>query len=157
MQTDVKLQPDFQYPWIWAGLIIIAFGVILFLIFHKKKVKEPPVPVVVPPTRDVYAIQMEYIMKLDQLAREYQQKSIPNRQMYFQISEIVRNFVFEMTGVSVQNYSLSEIAQLGLPMLTQLIEECYTPEFDQCEEKKDAMQTLYRTKEVIGTWNLDIH
>lgn len=157
MQTDVKLQPDFQYPWIWAGLIIIAFGVILFLVFHKKKEKAAPIPVVVPPRRDVQTIQMEYIMKLDQLAREYQQKNIPNRQMYFQISEIVRNFAFEMTGVSVQNYSLSEIAQLGLPMLTQLIEECYTPEFDQYEEEKNAMQTLYRTKEVIGTWNLDIH
>lgn len=154
MQTEVKLQPDFSYPWIWIILVLLIFGGMLFLILHKKKEKVMTEAVNNNPQKNKYQIQQDYLTKVQMLRHQYLNENMSKRQAFYQISELVRSFAYEMTGVLVQNYSLSEIEKMGIPQLTRLINECYVPEFDEVESG-DVLATIERTKEVIGTWNLN--
>ena len=61
-------------------------------------------------------------------------------------------FVYEMTGISVQNCTLEEIRPLRIPRLTRLVEEYYEPEFSS-EDLGDALKSLSKTRKEIESWH----
>ena len=79
-------------------------------------------------------------------------KKINLRTAYQKISEIIRLFVFEMTDITTQNYSLREIKKLNIPILYQLIEEYYEPEFTS-KPVGDFEEAIKKARGVIKEWN----
>lgn len=163
MQTEVKLQSSMSMPWIWLALAILLLitGIVFFFIKKRQKKQVQNVPVEKPKVvRSYQQIIYDYMNQLNQLEMAYRNKSIEDRETFYKVSEIIRKFVYEVTGVEVTNFSLGEIKRLRMPQLAALINECYHPEFAEEQEvqenKPDALATIYRTKEVIGTWNLNI-
>ena len=61
-------------------------------------------------------------------------------------------FVYEMTGITVQNCTLEEIRTLRMPRLTKLVEEYYEPEFSSLE-LGDALASLSITRKVVSAWH----
>ena len=74
------------------------------------------------------------------------------REAYQQISSEMRLFVFEMTDIKTQNYSLAEIKELNLPILYELIEEYYEPEFAS-KSVGDFNASITKARRVISEWN----
>ena len=68
---------------------------------------------------------------LDEIIEKYKAGKLSDRHAYQQLSKVIRHFVFDVTGIKVQNYTLSEIKGLNIPMLYYLIDECYEPEFSK--------------------------
>jgi hypothetical protein len=154
----VKLQDNYSYLPFLLLLFAVITGVILLVVWaskgpkaEKKAVKNPVQPPVNPRSR-MMELKRKYDRLLIQLADESEKELISERETYQRLSRLVRDFVYEMTGVKVQNYTLQELREMNMPKLTALIEECYVPEFalDNC--RGDVKETIKKARKVIGEW-----
>ena len=153
MQVSVDLQEPFSYSVI--GIIItLALIVVLTIYFYKKKpVKKEVVPEIkVVKGRDVKKIKIKYIKKLGILYGQIQKNEVSIRKAYQRLSKIIRYFVFEVTEIKVQNYTLDEIQKLNMPQLYELILEYYKPEFAR-NSVGAIKESVLKTREVIKEWN----
>lgn len=154
MQTSVNLQEPFSYS-IIPLVIVIALGVIVFILSHKKKeiaVVETQVKVIPEKNiKNIPVIKGKYLDQLESIHYKYTNNSISLRKAYQAISETVRMFVFEITDITTQNYSLAEIKKLNIPELYELIEEYYEPEFAS-KSVGDFDSSINKAKGVINKW-----
>ena len=74
------------------------------------------------------------------------------REAYQLISESIRMFIFEVTDITTQNYSLIEIKKLNIPKLYELIEEYYEPEFSS-KPSGDFEAAINKARRIIREWN----
>ena len=96
--------------------------------------------------------QKEYLDKIEVLKADVAAKKITSRKAYQALSGLIRNFIFEVTNVKVQNYTLQQITTLRMPHLTELIREYYNPEF-AAKSNGDIMKSIEKTQGVIKKWN----
>ena len=158
MPITVELQDMFRYSWIpvaIAVIVVVVVGVAGLVYFIKHK-KEKPVEQVAKPQpapKPVNEVQIrdKYCSLIDELEVTYKNGYISNRKAYQQVSEILRQFVFELTGVKVHNFTLEEIKRVNMPNLTQIIDECYAPEFS-VDKEGNIDDTIKKTRMVIREW-----
>ena len=158
MKTSVSLQDNFTYsiiPLIFVVLLIIGLSIYFIIIKSKKKIvlKESTIKNI--PERnvkDTKQIKDKYLKKLDFIENQYNGNKIKLRQAYWQISEAIRMFVFEMTDIKTQNYSLNEIKNINIPVLYDLIKEYYEPEF-AFKSVGDFNSSINKARGVILKWN----
>lgn len=159
MQTTIKLQELFTYSILPIIVIMIPLvGLTVYLILTRKKqkpvvVKTQNVTITPPkPIRNLAVIKNEYLQNLVNVENDYKNNKIELRLAYQRISGIIRMFIFEVTDIKTQNYSLSEIKKLNIPKLYELIEEYYEPEFASKSEG-DFNLSINKARRVIVEWN----
>lgn len=158
MPTDVKLQDMFSYSKavvIIAAALFLAFGIfclVLFLLRQKKRREEMKLRIEEPPEFTMEKLKSKYVIMLSRLGEKYSSENRENRKGYEELSRMVRNFVYEATGIKVQYYTLEDIKTLGKPSLTELIGTCYPPEFGP-EGFGPLLATIEKAKKVINEWN----
>lgn len=156
MQTSVNLQPPFSYsiyPIILICLCIILFTIYLLIKRNKQKKRvEDKIKVEEIKNVDINEIKRKYLEELDVIESQLNTNMIHIRIAYQDISRVIRHFVYEVTNIHVQNYSLKEIKDLDMPMLYELMQEYYVPEFSKYSygNVKDSLQ---KTRKVIEKWN----
>jgi hypothetical protein len=129
-----------------------------YLIYLGKKKKEVRVKedsLKVIPERNIKNIPIikgKYLEQLDSIEYKYTNNMIDLRKAYQLISESIRMFVFEITDITTQNYSLKEIKKLNIPNLYELIEEYYEPEFAS-KSVGDFETSINKARRVIKEWN----
>ncbi|MGN0326723.1 MAG: hypothetical protein ACI4DW_10440 [Lachnospiraceae bacterium] len=162
MDTSVKLQEMLSFSklpiYITGGLLaaVILYFLLRYLIRCSKKRKAKAVEVKRPVVVQNHTLtdpRQTYLALLDALEKEYQQGICDVRSTYQKMSEIIRDFVFEMTGIKVQNYTLSDIRQIKMPVLEELVEEYYSPEFAERSEG-DVQAALDKTRNAIRHWQV---
>ena len=160
MQTSINLQNNFFYPLIlFILLIVLIIGFTVYLIYEKRKqilhfinkfepkVKEIPEKNI----KNIPVIKNKFLKQLEEIETDYENKKIKLRIAYQKISQEIRMFVFEVTDITTQNYSLSEIKKLKMPELYNLIEEYYEPEFSSKPEG-DFKNSITKARRVINEW-----
>lgn len=168
MNITVKLQSPFSYS-IWPVILlgIVVLGPIVFLLLRaifnwlsRRKKKNKAVKEMKEQIQQVVVlhpdeIKKKYIALLQNIRYRRTNGEIENRLAHQELSTTVRKFVKEMTGINVQNYTLSEIKGLKMPQLYYIIDECYTPEFatDDEENVAEAVDVIDKAKKVISEWN----
>lgn len=162
MDTSVELQEMLSFSklpiYITGGLLaaVILYFLLRYLIRCNKKKKAKAVEVKRPVVEQNHTLtdpRQTYLALLDALEKEYQQGICDVRSTYQKMSEIIRDFVFEMTGIKVQNYTLSDIRQIEMPVLEELVEEYYSPEFAERSEG-DVQAALDKTRNAIRHWQV---
>ena len=151
MQVQTELKPMFSYsllPTITTTIIIIAIYV---LIKHLNK-KELQKEIVIPNRKDFTSIKKNYLSKLQKLSNDLNSNNITNRKAYQILSRIIRNFIYETTNIKVQNYTLNEIKMINIPILYELVNEYYDPEFAKIS-KGNISSSIDKTRMVIEKWN----
>lgn len=161
MQTSINLQEPFTYsviPLIIASCLVVITTCYLILSRKRKtkdnieldenKVKEIPEKNI----KNIPVIKGKYLNQLDSIEYKYTNKMIELRNAYQLISEAIRLFVFEITDITTQNYSLAEIKKLNIPELYELIEEYYEPEFAS-KSIGDFEASINKARRVIKEWN----
>lgn len=157
MQTSVKLQETFSYSIVPIIVIIcIVLAITYYLIYSNRKkksakeekIKEIPEKNV----KNVLVIKGKYLDQLDSIEYKYTSNMIDLRKAYQLISESVRMFVFEITDITTQNYSLKEIKKLNIPNLYELIEEYYEPEFAS-KPIGDFEISINKARRIIKEWS----
>ena len=158
MQVTVELQDMFSYSLllvIIAVILVMAIGVTGYMILFKKK-KKPVKPEVVTPEPVVVPLQGEqlkekYYAIMNDLEKRRGEGKVSNRQAYQELSGIIRQFVYEVTGIKVQHNTLDEIRKLNMPNLYAVIEECYAPEFS-VDKNGNIYDTINKARMVIKEW-----
>ena len=102
--------------------------------------------------KDIPVIKSKYLNQLNSIEYKYNNEMIELRKAYQLISETIRLFVFEITDITTQNYSLSEIKKLNIPILYELIKEYYEPEFAS-KSIGDFNNSINKARRVINEWN----
>lgn len=158
MRTSINLQEPFTYsiiPLIIAIVLIILLTIYFILSKKKSKDKIEKSEVKAIPEKNIKnlpVIKSKYLNQLASIEYKYTNKSIDLREAYQLISENIRLFVFEITDITTQNYSLAEIKKLNLPTLYKLIEEYYEPEFAS-KSIGDFSSAINKARRVINEWN----
>lgn len=159
MQTTINLQDPFTYS-IIPLIITISFVIAITCYFIYLKiakangkieeivVKEIPEKNI----KNIPVIKSKYLAQLDAIEYKYENRMIELRRAYQLISETMRMFVFEVTDITTQNYSLAEIRRLNIPNLYELIEEYYEPEFAS-KSIGDLNSSINKARRVISQWN----
>ena len=157
MQTSINLQEPFTYS-IIPVIITICLTLIetWYLIYSRKKKEKNSVDEVkaIPEKniKNIPVIKGKYLNQLDTIEYRYINNMIELRKAYQMISEAIRLFVFEITDITTQNYSLAEIKKLNIPILYELIEEYYEPEFAS-KSVGDFNSSINKARRVINEWN----
>ena len=155
MRISVELQDCFSYSY-YPIFIIIGLLVVLTIYFiatRKKKNKEEKVIEIKEVKKeDINSIKKKYLKKIESVEEKLNNKKMSIRSAYQNLSSIIRYFVFEVTNIKVQNCTLREIEKLNMPMLTELIEEYYAPEFSK-HSLGNIKSSLEKTRKVIEKWN----
>ncbi len=159
MQTSINLQEPFTYsiiPLLFSICVVIAMT---WYLMHskktKKKIKEEKNEIKEIPEKNIKNIPVikgKYLNQLDSIEYRYTSNMIELRTAYQLISESIRLFVFEVTDITTQNYSLKEIKKLDIPVLYELIEEYYEPEFAM-KSVGDFSNSINKARRVIKQWN----
>ena len=157
MRTDIGVQNPVSYA-IWPMIIlaviiagIIGYAIVNYFLNKKKKKRKPkPVGVRKPPL-DISVLKRKYLDELESLRAEFTSEKIDLREGFQQMSSIIRHFVFEATGIQVQNYTLDEIRTANLPELEAFVAEYYNPEFAKMS-RGDFVESMSKTKRVIEQW-----
>lgn len=158
MRTTINLQEPFTYsfiPLIITFLLIIGFTIYIILFKKvKEKINGKIEEVKVIPERNIKnipVIKNKYLQQLNDIEDKYINKKIELRKAYQLISEAIRLFVFEVTDITTQNYSLTEIKKINIPVLYELIEEYYEPEFAS-KTIGDFNSSINKARRVINEW-----
>ncbi len=157
MQTSINLQEPFVYSVIPLIIVLCLVIIITYYLIHSRKVKENNKvnKIEVIPEKNIKnkpVIKNKYLNQLDSIEYRYNSEIIELRKAYQLISENIRLFVFEMTDITTQNYSLGEIKKLNIPNLYELIEEYYEPEFAS-KSIGDFESSINKARRVINEWN----
>ena len=158
MRTSVELQDTFSYSIIWIILALLLLAAVIFLqVFFRKKfgdrLKRPKkIKVKKAKGKNLAEIRYRYLGEMSRIEGELRSGKITIRKAYSSMSTCIRGFVYEATGIPVDKYTLAEIRQVGIPALTQLVEEYYEPEFARFTYA-DINQSLYKTRKVLELWH----
>ena len=155
MQTSINLQEPFAYSIVPVIITISLILIETYYIINSKKKKRTIEDTKAIPNKNIKnipVIKEKYLRELDTIEYEYKHNIIKLRKAYQKISENIRLFVFEITDITTQNYSLAEIKKLNIPILYELIEEYYEPEFAS-KSVGDFETSINKARRVINEWN----
>jgi hypothetical protein len=151
MQTSVSLQEPYSFSIVpIIVLIIIASALVFVLLFLKKNKNEKSEVKAIPQKniKNIPAIKNKHLRELEAIEYQYKNNKLELRKAYQLISENVRLFVFEVTDITTQNYSLTEIKKLNIPNLYETIAEYYEPEFSK-KPSGDFINSVQKAKTII--------
>ena len=158
MKTSITLQEPFSYsmiPMIVVGILVALYGIYLIISILQKQPKKKiatAVPKKIISPADIRTIKSKYLAELENIKQALWTQQISTRDAYQKMSLCIRHFVYEVTGIQVQNYTLEDIKGLHMPGLEALIAEYYAPEFAMTS-MSDSSASIERTKRVIELWN----
>ena len=150
MQVETELRDMFSYS-IFTIFFIIVLIVIFIVLLKIRKPKIKPKQIVVPKYKDLIGIKKLYLNKVDKLYNDVNNNKIDNRKAYQTLSKLIRNYIYETTNIKVQNYTLSEIKKLNMPILYELVNEYYDPEFSK-KSVGNIINSIHKTRSVIERW-----
>ena len=157
MKTSVDLQAPFNYFIVWIILAVLFIaGVIFAQIYLRKKLgdrlkREKQIRIKKIAETTLEGKKKKYLAELSYIETDLVNNKITIREAYHKISHTIRMFVFEVTGIKVQHYTLTEIRRVNIPQLTNLVREYYEPEFAR-ETRADVRASIFRTRSLIESW-----
>ena len=155
MPITVELQDMHSYSVILpivVGIIVAIFVATIVVVLVKKFCKpKANVPREIT-VEDREKIKARYIGLLNGLEAQCRGGRLSNRKAYQELSKIARNYIYETTGVKVQNYTLDEIRSTNMAGLYNVVNECYAPEFS-IDKDGDIYSSIAKARKVVEGWN----
>ncbi|WP_173472628.1 hypothetical protein [Eubacterium ruminantium] len=158
MKTSVKLQEPISYMTLWLIIAAVLVALVIFMqVFFRIKLrgrlgKSKKIKIKKPKPKTLIEIKTAYLGKLAQIEYNLRSSSISTKEAYQKMSLCIRGFVYEATGIPVEKYTLTEIKEVGIPVLTQLVSEYYEPEFAMATYA-DVNQSILKTRKVLESWS----
>lgn len=150
MQIDTELREMFSYSIILIIPLLLLIILLLIIILHKKKdIKK--VNIIQPTSKNLFDIKNKYLYNIQILIDNLNNNKISERKAYQSLSRLIRNFIYEVTNIKVQFYTLEDIKIINMPILSKLVEEYYNPEFERVS-KGNILESIDKTKKVIENW-----
>ena len=155
MPITVELQDMHSYSIILpiivgiiAAIFVATIAIVLVKKFYTPKANVPREITV----EDRERIKARYIDLLNGLDAQCRAGRFSNRKAYQELSKIARNYIYETTGVKVQNYTLDEIKSTNMAGLYHVVNDCYAPEFS-IDKNGDIFSSIAKARKVVEGWN----
>lgn len=148
----VPLQPPFSFRLLMlvCGLLLLLAGILLWVVFRyrlRDRLRRPDTAAMRQPSEaEMTAIRQKYLKELAALEHDFAAGQTRARETYLSLSSLIRRFVGEMTGIRLQECTLSDIRKLHMPALAQLVEEYYVPEFADYDDRPEQEGTSARRR-----------
>ena len=158
MKTSVKLQEPISYMTLWLIIAAVLVALVIFMqVFFRIKLrgrlgKSKKIKIKKPKPKTLIEIKTADLGQLAQIEYNLRSSSISTKEAYQKMSLCIRGFVYEATGIPVEKYTLTEIKEVGIPVLTQLVSEYYEPEFAMATYA-DVNQSILKTRKVLESWS----
>ena len=155
MKVTVELQPPMLYMTRWTVIALVcALAAALMIALLVRSIRREPKKAreVVKDAAWREKQRRTYAAQLDAVDRKLQSGGVSEREAFQEMSGILRMFVFEMTGIHVHEFTLTEIRKVGIPAMPGLVSSYYKPEFAP-RSRANAQAALAKTKEVILSWS----
>ena len=155
MPITVELQEMHSYSQVLLMIVGIILAILLAMavVLIVKKVNKSKVNVNKEITiEDREQIKARYLILLAGLENQCRGGKISNRKAYQELSKIARNYIYETTGVKVQNYTLDEIKGTNMSGLYNVVSDCYAPEFS-IDKDGDIYVSISKARKVVEGWN----
>ena len=161
--TDLPISVDLQDPFsysrlpIWITIAVIATSIVILLTIYllRKFLKRSKVPtnpdISVFRPKSLPVAKNEYLAKINAVEQQYRAGQMDTRIAHQELSAIVRMFVYDLTGIEAQNFSLNELKARNIS-ISYLIEEFYAPEF-AARSDKETLSSVEDARRVILSWN----
>lgn len=157
LPITVELEDPYSYSRlpIWITIAVIATSIIIvlaiFLIRRLLRHKDTtPKPKVFTP-KPLMTAKTEYLSKVNAIEQNYRTGTMDARTAHQELSATVRMFVYDLTGIEAQNFSLNELKARKI-RISYLIEEFYAPEFAQRSDK-ETLESIADARRVISSWS----
>ena len=144
MKYSIDLQSPFSFSpyWYAVGVALIVFALLLRFGFNR-----------------IFAVKLDSPFRIDKLRRDclrqvgkieqaYNNKEIDSRSAHQQMSQEIRRFVHDVTGLETGTMVLEDLSRLGRPELAELIREYYEPMFARASFV-DAGASLEKGKALV--------
>ena len=156
MLVSTEPRAMFQYSMVpivvlLTVIVVLIVALVMVLRGRRKPQNLPKVERVIVKV-DLAQVRAEYLAKIDDLIRDFKGGKLNNRQSYQRLSQLIRQFIFKVTDIKVQNYTLNEIRALKIDSLTELVAEYYSPEFAP-DSHGNFMVSVAKTRKVIELWH----
>lgn len=151
MQVTIEVRNMFTYSTLPIILLLI-FILSRIISYIKKRHNLKEITIIEPSIKDKSSIKKIYLSKIEELKIKVINNKISNRKAYQELSKIIRVFIFEMTNIKVQFSTLSDIKNINMPTLYELVSEYYDPEFAKVS-KGNIINSIEKTRKVIEKWN----
>ncbi len=151
---NFDLEDMFSYSLVPIIISLIVF-LLLALFYYHFFIRRPKQPFHYHGRVGRDTIKKTYLRRIDELINNYSKAKVNERQVYIQLSRLIRGFAFEMTGVKLQNCTLEDISKMNMPQLYNLVYEYYDPEFAKYSKGHSPLVTnnsLIKTRGVIEKW-----
>lgn len=152
MKFDIELATPFHYSTVYLILsmlgLVVCLGFLIWVFWRGAQKRVIP-EVKKPPVLDVTMIKKKYLIRLDELSHRVD-KNNP-RAIYQELSLLMRSFVTDVTGIKVTKLTLREIDRKSFPILYDMIEEFYSPEFSR-EGFGDPILAIDKVRRGIEEW-----
>lgn len=146
MQLIVDLQEPFNYSFTLLIILIIITILTILVYIYKDKIEA------LIRKNTLSFIKKRYLQKLDELEKKVNNNEIELRNSYQELSNIGRGFIKSATNIDVLTISLKEAKKLGIAHLTELMEECYPPEFEKIS-KGNVILSIDNARRIVQEWN----
>ena len=141
LNLEIKSSNNFSIIDILLVIIIVIIIILVILTIIIKK-NDGLIPL----------INKEYLNKLELLLNNVLNGDIADKEAYYEMSNIIKEFVMKKTKINVMNFTKDEIDKIGIKDLSLLMDEYYPAMFSKNNEG-DIKESINKTMEVIKKWN----
>lgn len=134
-----NIEPMLNYS-LTIPLLLIALIIVNIIIIIVSKTRKHNLP-----------IKKQSLLQVKIVENKLQLSQISQKEATKQISIIVRNYIYNTSGIKINCYSLSEIKSLNNKTLSRLISECYKIEFSK--KATINLDNIFKlAREIIKSW-----
>ncbi|GAB3408158.1 hypothetical protein GCM10027515_25030 [Schumannella luteola] len=151
--------PPQVYDWFWwiilpVFLLLLAAWIILSRVIAKRAarpVEAPPAPVIkryVPPPD----AGPKAFARIDRVRRQFEAGDIDTRDAHIELSEIVRDFGYQRTGIDARSMTLEELRESRLVPIADAVSGWYPIAFAP-DADEDIGPALDSARGVVQAWS----
>lgn len=144
---------DYAQFWLVLGFLILAAIVAYyFLVVFLTRPRPPKAAPVLPPARPpVYALQQEYLERVDDVARRAAAGELTPRRAHAELSVLVRGFVAAVSTVPADKMTLTDLRRTELRGVSHTVGQYYPMVFG-AHDPSGAEAGVAAAREAISTW-----
>ena len=144
MKYSIDLQSPFSFSpyWYAVGIALIVLALLLRFGFNRLFAVKMDSPF------RIAKLRRDCLRQVGKIEQAYNNKEIDSRSAHQQMSQEVRRFVHDVTGLETGTMVLEDLSRLGRPELAELIREYYEPMFARASSV-DAGASLEKGKALV--------
>ena len=155
---DVEPYPAMEYSWPW---LVVALGVIVVIVawylllpilarFRLRKPQLAPVPQI-PPLTGLAPARRTALARISAVEKGVAAKTLPIREAHLELSAILREFAFAVTGVDARVMTLAELKASNFHSIADVVAQYYPIAF-QVTEHTALGNSAELARRVVESW-----